>query len=45
MAAAVESDGAIAVVGQEEHLVLPVGAAQGPAVGEDDGQGVGGAPV
>ena len=45
VAPSVMRDAAVAVVAQEEHLVLPVIAVEGPAVGEDDGLAGGVAPV
>ena len=43
MAAAVMGDAAVAMGGEEEHLVFPSIGAEGPAVAEDDGLSV--APV
>lgn len=37
MPAAVVGDDAVAVVSEEEHLILPIVAVQGPAVAEDHG--------
>ena len=45
MAAAVVGDDAVAVLGQEHHLGVPVVGVEGPAVAEEDGRAVLVAPV